>query len=494
MKNPPILRVLVWTLYFVCVSKTALAQSTEYEIGDTASALPGVVRVPVAGPVIRKGPAFAGGAGYAFTESVLGTNDKHNRLFGVLAASFRPNDLVAVGVRLDGRYDWHRNVPEGNGGGLIGEPRLLVRAGTKAHDLRFGAEAQVVVPGRDAPSIEFKAITPELSLLAAYAPASGPLTFASRLGFRLDRTKEAVPDVDRLSRADRLSLGVSDTNALLLGAGVVGRVAPRWEALGEWTWDLRVPSKGVSAMASPMRVDAGARYTPNERGTLQLQLLLEVSPNARPTIGPGEPLVPVEPRLSVFAAINFRPPLAGAVEPEPRPVVEAPPPARTAGSVRLRVIDEGGRPVSGAKLRFGPPGSGIEATTDDQGKFEQRDLPAGKTDINVTAEGYRERSTSVEVKTGTFDLEIQLQRVLPVGQIRGLVRSFAGAPISKATVRVGPIGKEVVVGEGGRFELDVPPGDYDVIVKAPGYADQQRRVHVEANGVVVLDLDMRTRR
>jgi hypothetical protein len=50
------------------------------------------------------------------------------------------------------------------------------------------------------------------------------------------------------------------------------------------------------------------------------------------------------------------------------------------------------------------------------------------------------------------------------------------------------------VGEGGRFEVDVPPGEYDVIVKATGYADQHRHVRVEANGVVVLDLDMRTRR
>ncbi|HYU26765.1 MAG TPA: carboxypeptidase-like regulatory domain-containing protein, partial [Thermoanaerobaculia bacterium] len=362
-------------------------------------------------------------------------------------------------------------------------------------------------------------ITPELSLLVAYAPASGPLVMASRVGFRLDRTKETVSDSDRLSRADRLSLGVSDTNALLLGAGVVGRVAPGWEALGEWTWDLPAPAKGVSAAASPMRIDAGARYTPNERGSLQLQLLVEVSPSARPTIGPGQPLVVVEPRVGLVAAVNFLPPPPAAVETAPTPVVQPPPlQARAIGSVRGRVIDEGGRPVAGAKLRFAPSGAGVESTSDDQGRFEQRDLPLGKADILVTAEGYRDRSTTVELKAGTLDLEIQLQRALPVGQIRGLLRSFAGAAISKATVRVEPIAtaggpkaapsnttaggpkgapsntNEVAVGEGGRFELDVPPGDYDVIVKAPGYADQQRRVHVEANGVVVLDLDMRTRR
>jgi hypothetical protein len=81
-----------------------------------------------------------------------------------------------------------------------------------------------------------------------------------------------------------------------------------------------------------------------------------------------------------------------------------------------------------------------------------------------------------------------------VGQIRGLARSFSGEPIKAATIRIDPIGKELVVGQGGRFEVDVPPGEYDVIVKAPGYADQHRHVRVEANGVVVLDLDMRTRK
>ena len=112
----------------------------------------------------------------------------------------------------------------------------------------------------------------------------------------------------------------------------------------------------------------------------------------------------------------------------------------------------------------------------------------------MSAEGYREQTRTIEVTADAPQLEIQLEKALPQGQIRGLARSFSGQPIKGATVRIDPLGKEVTVGEGGRFEVDVPPGEYDVIVKATGYADQHRHVRVEANGVVVLDLDMRTRR
>jgi len=158
-----------------------------------------------------------------------------------------------------------------------------------------------------------------------------------------------------------------------------------------------------------------------------------------------------------------------------------------------RVTDGGGRPIAGAKVHLGTPGA-TDLLTNDSGEFELGGVLVGKTDLTVSAEGYKEQVHHIAVTSAeSAPVEIQLERALPVGQIRGLARSFSGEPI-KATVRVEPIGKELVVGVSGRFEVDVPPGEYDVIVKAPGYADQLRHVRVEANGVVVLDLDMRTHR
>jgi hypothetical protein len=278
-------------------------------VGHTPAALPGVYRVPVAGKVQRLGFAASGTAGYGFTESVLGEGDVNQRVFASAAASLRAKEWLAFGLRFDGRYDWHRHVSTGNTSGWVGEPHFVVRLDAPwPGDVHLGAQAGVGFPGGHAPSIALSAVSPELSLLATYAPTSRPFALASFVGFRVDRGAEAVDDPNLLNRAQRLSVGVSDTNALLVGIGVAGRVANGWEALGEWTWDLRVPAKGVNALSSPMRLDAGARLTPEGRGTLQFQMLVEVSPSARPTIGPGEPLAIVEPRVGIVLGVNLLPP------------------------------------------------------------------------------------------------------------------------------------------------------------------------------------------
>jgi hypothetical protein len=492
--SQPIAAVLLSIFCLVSAARPALAEAPPADARDAPSSLPGVVRVGLPAPN-RVGVAVAGTAGYGMTESVLAQSDKHNRVFGSIAASLRPNAWFSAALRIDGRYDWHSDVPDGNGGGAVGEPRLLLRATTGANDLRVGVEGGVRFPGEKAPSVSFTAVSPEISLLAAYVPASAPIAFGSQLGFRYDRSAETVSSPDRLSRADRMSLGVSDTNAALLGVGLVAKAAKEVELLAEWSWDVRVPAKGVGAAQSPMRVDVGGRYLATD--TLALQLVAEVTPTGRPPVGPGTPLAVIEPRFSVFAGIALRPALPAVEAPAPPPPTPSAKPAEVqagVGRVDGRVTDDGGRQIAGAKVHVGKPDSGVDTKTNDFGTFELAGVPVGKTDVTVTAEGYRENVRTIDVAAGPQTLEIQLERALPQGQIRGLARSFAGQPIKGATVRIDPIGKELVVGEGGRFEVDVPPGEYDVIVKATGYADQHRHVRVEANGVVVLDLDMRTRR
>jgi hypothetical protein len=486
--NRSLVASLLLTCAFVLGAATAIADPAPYEVGETANALPGVVRIAVPGRIERLGPGGAATAGYGFTEAVVAQSDKSHRAFGSLAASYRATDWLALGLRFDGRYDWHSNVPGGDGGGAVGDPSLLFQAGTTVNDLRLGTEARIAFPGGKAPSLKVSAVSPELSLLAAYAPASLPMVLASRVGFRIDRSAETVPEPNRVSLADRISLGVSDTNALLLGAGVAARVTDDVEALAEWTWDVRVPSNGVRAVESPMRADVGGRLRASD--TVVLQLVAEVGLGGRPPIDVGTPLAVIEPRFGIFAGLGIRP-NAPRVEAPPPAVVTVAPAAISVGRVTGRVTDDGGRPIAGAKVRVG---AGGDQTTNERGEFEQGAVPAGKTDITAVAEGFREKVLTIAVtSTDAPPLDIQLERALPVGQIRGLARSFNGEPI-KATVRIEPIGKELVVGASGRFEVDVPPGEYDVIVKAAGYADQQRHVRVEANGVVVLDLDMRTRR
>jgi hypothetical protein len=56
-----------------------------------------------------------------------------------------------------------------------------------------------------------------------------------------------------------------------------------------------------------MRLDAGARFTPADDGTLQLEVLVEASPSKRPVIEDGAPFVVIEPRVGVSIALNILP-------------------------------------------------------------------------------------------------------------------------------------------------------------------------------------------
>jgi Carboxypeptidase regulatory-like domain len=86
-------------------------------------------------------------------------------------------------------------------------------------------------------------------------------------------------------------------------------------------------------------------------------------------------------------------------------------------------------------------------------------------------------------------IDVQLAPAPPTGQVRGLVRSFSGAGL-KARVRIEPLGKEIQTDAAGTFQLDVPPGTYEVMVEAAGHEAQRRRVEVPEDGVVILNADL----
>ena len=48
--------------------------------------------------------------------------------------------------------------------------------------------------------------------------------------------------------------------------------------------------------------------------------------------------------------------------------------------------------------------------------------------------------------------------------------------------------------DAGEFEVEVPPGAYEVVIEADGHESQRRRVTVEQLGVTVLNVDLRRSR
>jgi hypothetical protein len=446
-------------------------------------ALPGLWRVGTATPH-APGFALSAASGYGYTEAVLDRGDAHHRTGAGVALSYRPNSWLGIAAGFDGRYDRHR----GDGiddRGYIGEPRLSARAIRLAPgDLIFGAEATLWLPGDRAPSIVPEAASLDAIGLLTYAPPTwGAHALHANGGIRVDRSAASAPDAGRLSLAQRLSLGVSDSDALLFGIGWTART-PRATVFAEWSWDLLVGVDAPPPLRSPMRAAGGVHWRVGDR--YQIFGLGEFALSGRPGVERDDPLVPVEPRASFVAGLSYRfGRKAGG---------EALAPQALPGAIAGRVVTADEGPVPYARVRVRAGAADVEITADEDGAFHVSELPAGQVGVVVRADGYRERSVAVELAPSAEQaVVITLERELPDGQLKGLVLSFDGSPI-RASIRIEPLGVELAAGDDGTFEVDLPPGDYEVSISARGHHNQVRKVRVEERGVTVLNIDMRRER
>jgi hypothetical protein len=477
------------------VTDAADATVARADVGAAAhDALPGLVRLGVPVPLERGFVVSAAGS-YGYTGDVLGDADKHHRTGGTLALSYRPRAFIGFALRLDGRHDAHSGSTDGKDDGWVGDTRLELRVvAPRPGALGYGGSATLWFPTASAFSPEADAISFDAEgwLGVRVAPR---LRLVGGAGVRVDRSANSVPgDVDLLSRADRLALGVGDGTDLLLGAGAYyTRAAATY--YGEWTWD--VPLSGdarPSPLEAPMRADLGFRYRLG-RGGPTLEASAEVELSKRPDLMATVPLAPVEPRVTLLAAISWSfggargPATITPVTTVDEPVTSVAPPVQR---VRGRLVLPTGEPLAGVRVHIGAR----ETTTDADGSFELADVPAGEALLEADVPLPWAKITTTVVVGGGAPLalgDVPVVRALPPGQIRGVVRTLTGKAV-QANVTLLPIGQKVVAGAQGDFRVDVPPGEYDVLVEAPGFAPQKRHVVVDENGVTVLNVDLRTAR
>lgn len=421
------IRWLTWASVGATLAMGAPAAAQAAELSIDPAGPQALGKVFTAGPTPRAVYLLSSG-GYGYTGGVLGQDDSHHRLGGALGVEGRPAPWLGLGLRLDGRYDWHSVPGQPGDDGWVGDPRAFLRLDRAVQALRFGVRLGLWLPGRNAPSVDFDAITAELLGAASYVPPSVPISVSVNLGYRRDRTALTARDARLLSASDRLALQVSDFDQALLGvAATIGRRAT--QAFIEGSWDILVGDNSPPLSVSPLRLGAGLRWAAGPQ--LQLEGAVVIVPSGRPATDVTAPLSPVPPRAEVCLGMTYR---FGTVAPAPaRAVPPAPPPPAA-------------QPAP-AEVQAGPP--------DDDDAAKTSPAPA-----------------------------------LPSGQLRGLVRSLKGRGVT-AEIRIEPTG-QVLETRDGRFEVDVAPGRYDVTITAPGYQSQTRQVQVEQNGVTLLNVDLRS--
>ena len=457
----------------VLASSLAHAQQEELPASD---ALPGIYRVGIA----RSAPAaLAGTLGYSFTEPQNAEDGAHHRFSLRAAAAVPVVRWLSVGALVDSRYDRHPH----DSGGVI-DTALQARAGTALGTWQVGGGIALRLPGAE--SFSTMARSTSIEAQALLATSVGRVRFASLGGYRFNRSAAAGNGAAQLSAGDRLSLGLSDFDTVLLGLGA-GIWVGSSELLGEVSSDVLVGTRAPAFSQSPLRIAVGARraVVPG----LSLELLAVGSLSRQPDLSAGAPLVPNEPRLGVFASIRYQ--FLPPVPPPAWPSSPVPPPVQALTSrLEVTVNDDQGAPVTSPTAFVTAAGERRDLNCDVAGHCALEDARAGDFVVHVEARDFEPRERPVKVRAGVpAQLEVRLVAVPPPSQLRGVVRSLDGKAVI-ARVHVEPVGTQANVDDKGSFQLDLSPGGYDVVIEAAGYVTQRRHVQVESKGVVILNVDL----
>jgi len=470
-------------------------------VGDASDALPGVVRAPIVGvPTPRL--ALALDAGYAFTEA-LADEGAHHRLIGQLGVGLAPLDWLEVGVRALGRHDRHPDDGMGADSGTTTDLALLARGGGDVGSgFRLGGDLGARFPGSESVGDSLSSPAVDARALFTWAQASG-VHLAGFAGYRFDQTEGVAGDSDRYRLGDRIALGASEFDAVLVGVGALVPVASA-ELLAEVSGDVLVGSGAPGFSQSPLRASLGARIGLTDSAAVELQS--DISLSSRPDVGPDSPLIPIEPRFSVLAGFRYRfwngpaPEPAPVVAPPPKPKpVAAPPPPKPApvvapppmNALRVTVVDKTtGHPLSDAEAEIVVGGQTRPLQFVTESTFEIAEVPVGTVELVVRAERLKDWRRQVEVTEGEpLEVRVEMIPAANSGQIRGLIRGFDGKGLA-AQVSIQPGAHEVQSDADGSFVVDVPPGNYTVEVSLAGYRTQKLTAKVGKDGVIVLNVDM----
>ncbi len=527
-----------WGLYLSVLLLPLTAYAQEAEVTATATqdegvapaqaiaygALPGGLHAPTAENLPKGAVEVSMLSGLGRRTGLLGPDHKYNRAIGDIAFGFGILPNLSIGLSLDGRYDRHWGLAPSGEDGYVGDPHLYVRASRNTGSLIVGGQVGVWIPGKDAPSVAGSAISLDARVIVSLPAGPGLLSFSG--GFRLDNSINSVDDPMRLTLQDRVSLGVSDYNALF-GAAQLRIPAGKAYVGIEGSLDAFIggpdaPDAGEVAHAELARgtivlrggVTAGYHITDTVSAVVFAELAKVPGVNLAQVMDNNIPLIPYEPVFTGGAGLQVR--FGGPTSMRPmfaeKDCAKRNPPDCQGVKVPIlvevngTVVDTSGKPVVGAKVSLTLKSSQVEpVATDEKGAYTLRAVPIGNTiegraeivetavQVAVDVSGMKPgKATIAQVKEGANTVApITLEPVLPPGQLRGLVRSLKGGKaVGGAVITVSPGDQKIESGADGTFQLDLPPSNYKITVKAPGFKQQELDVTIDPNGVAIKNIDL----
>jgi hypothetical protein len=216
----------------------------------------------------------------------------------------------------------------------------------------------------------------------------------------------------------------------------------------------------------------------------------------RAALSMSTPLVPVPPRAAFWLGVAYR--FGATATPPPARRAEAPlPPPPVIATIDGRVVAADGAALTAPHVTIQTGGDpvGVTVNVGGDGRFTFTGKPRQILTVRAQAADHEPATASVTLGDGApRSVTLTLDRKLPSGQIRGLIRSFKGDGLD-ADVEIEPGDHarqtQTLHTKDGRFEADVAPGTYDVTITASGFETQRRHVEVEQNGVTLLNADLR---
>lgn len=482
-------------------------------VGDASNALPGLHRVPVLGSVASPRLSTALDAGYGYTESLGG--GPHHRAAGSLALGLTPLPGLELAMLGGLRRDWHPRDQLGPDAGSLGHGSFLTRFGKRfGQAFWLGTDLGIHLTGFDSLGESIERPSLDLRVATGWLPFRGP-SIAGFVGYRYDRTAASTRALSTFRMGDRVALGLSDYDAVLVGAGLLVPFR-RYEILGEVTGDLLIGKEAPPILQSPLRFDIALRRVISERWRVEIRS--EVSLSKRPDLESGATFIPVEPRFSIGCGIRyaFEPgsrerratpaPHQDDFGPEQKPtdtmaIGKSAPATRAVepatvptGRVIVTVVDSAGHPLSDATATMTTDAGELALRFQEGSTFVADSVPTGSGVLVVRAELMREFRQKIQIQR---DKAVELRVVMTAaelsGQLRGQVRAFDGRGLP-ALIRIEPGGREIQADPQGNFRLEVTPGKYSVKVSLPGYRTQQQTIKVHKSGVMVLNVDLEKER